>query len=214
MGDSARRGCLRGAVVGCLREAGTEGGVARGGRGEGILSRGAAGFVWKDSARQRRLQGAVAGGVSSERETEGYTGRSVAEDKDGVVYGGRGEGDLPCGARVARGGFRTAWVFAGRGRGVLERGGAEGGVARGGEVKVSRRAGFAAKVFRHTDGTTGQSPGTGRDGEGLDGRMDGAGAWMRGQSKILCKLQMRHEQSRIIHCARQRIYPTAALCAV
>ena len=37
--------------------------------------------------------------------------------------------------------------------------------------------------------------------------------WM-GQSQILCKLQMRHEQSRIIHCARQRIYPTAALCAV
>ena len=36
----------------------------------------------------------------------------------------------------------------------------------------------------------------------------------RGQSQILCKLQMRHEQSRIIHCARQRIYPTAALCAV
>ena len=35
-----------------------------------------------------------------------------------------------------------------------------------------------------------------------------------GQSQILCKLQMRHEQSRIIHCARQRIYPTAALCAV
>ena len=31
-----------------------------------------------------------------------------------------------------------------------------------------------------------------------------------GQSQILCKLQMRHEQSRIIHCARQRIYPTAA----
>ena len=37
---------------------------------------------------------------------------------------------------------------------------------------------------------------------------------VRGQSQILCKLQMRHEQSRIIHCARQRIYPTAALCAV
>ena len=36
----------------------------------------------------------------------------------------------------------------------------------------------------------------------------------KGQSQILCKLQMRHEQSRIIHCARQRIYPTAALCAV
>ena len=36
----------------------------------------------------------------------------------------------------------------------------------------------------------------------------------QGQSQILCKLQMRHEQSRIIHCARQRIYPTAALCAV
>ena len=35
-----------------------------------------------------------------------------------------------------------------------------------------------------------------------------------GPSQILCKLQMRHEQSRIIHCARQRIYPTAALCAV
>ena len=37
---------------------------------------------------------------------------------------------------------------------------------------------------------------------------------IEGQSQILCKLQMRHEQSRIIHCARQRIYPTAALCAV
>ena len=36
----------------------------------------------------------------------------------------------------------------------------------------------------------------------------------KGQSQILCKLQMMHEQSRIIHCARQRIYPTAALCAV
>ena len=92
-------------------------------RGEGIPSRGAAGFVWKDSARRGRLQGAVVG--------------------------------------------------------VFERGRAEGGVARGVEVKVSRRAGFAAKVFRHTDGTTGRSPGTGRDGEGLDGRMDGAGAWMR-----------------------------------
>ena len=34
-----------------------------------------------------------------------------------------------------------------------------------------------------------------------------------GQSQILCKLQMRQEQSRI-QCARQRIYPTAALCAV
>ena len=33
---------------------------------------------------------------------------------------------------------------------------------------------------------------------------------VEGQSQILCKLQMRHEQSRIIHCARQRIYPTAA----
>ena len=34
-----------------------------------------------------------------------------------------------------------------------------------------------------------------------------------GQSQILCKLQMRQEQSRI-QCARQRIYPTATLCAV
>ena len=34
-----------------------------------------------------------------------------------------------------------------------------------------------------------------------------------GQSQILCKLQMKREQIRI-HCARQRIYPTAALCAV
>ena len=56
------------------------------------------GWLVGDSARRGCLQGAVAGGVSSERETEGYTGRFVAEDKDGVVYGGRGEGDLPCGA--------------------------------------------------------------------------------------------------------------------
>ena len=92
-----------------------------------------------------------------------------------------GEVKVTCrvGRRVARGRSRTAWVFAGCGRGVLERGGAEGGVAHGGEVKVSRRAGFAAKVFRHTDGATGRSPGTGRGGEGVDGRMDGAGAWMR-----------------------------------
>ena len=33
------------------------------------------------------------------------------------------------------------------------------------------------------------------------------------QSQILCKLQKRREQIRI-QCARQRIYPTAALCAV
>ena len=34
-----------------------------------------------------------------------------------------------------------------------------------------------------------------------------------GQSQILCKLPTRREQSRI-QCVRQRIYPTAALCAV
>ena len=34
-----------------------------------------------------------------------------------------------------------------------------------------------------------------------------------GPSQILCKLQMKREQIRI-QCARQRIYPTAALCAV
>ena len=33
------------------------------------------------------------------------------------------------------------------------------------------------------------------------------------QSQILCKLPTRREQSRI-QCVRQRIYPTAALCAV
>ena len=36
---------------------------------------------------------------------------------------------------------------------------------------------------------------------------------IKGPSQILCKLQMKREQIRI-QCARQRIYPTAALCAV
>ena len=35
----------------------------------------------------------------------------------------------------------------------------------------------------------------------------------KGQSQILCKLPTRREQIRI-QCVRQRIYPTAALCAV
>ena len=51
-------------------------------------------------------------------------------------------------------------------------------------------------------------------GRGASEATTAARLFFEGQSQILCKLQMRHEQSRIIHCARQRIYPTAALCAV
>ena len=52
------------------------------------------------------------------------------------------------------------------------------------------------------------------DGYLVNAIEDNAFYEQQGQSQILCKHQMRHEQSRIIHCARQRIYPTAALCAV
>ena len=68
------------------------------GRGEGIPSRGVAGDVCEGILRGEGVCRARSRGLP-ERETGGYMGRSVAEDKGGVVYGGRAKATRRAGWR-------------------------------------------------------------------------------------------------------------------